>query len=54
MSRRFHLRRVTFATSTRYQRPSLTVLHYDDDYDRISEVTHQATEWVAPRGSLDR
>ena len=33
----------------------LTVLHYyDDDYDRISEVTHQATEWVAPRGSLDR
>ncbi|HXV65177.1 MAG TPA: PIN domain-containing protein [Vicinamibacteria bacterium] len=32
----------------------LTVLHYDDDYDRISAVTHQATEWVAPRGSLDR
>ncbi len=32
----------------------LTVLHYDDDYERISEVTHQATEWVAPRGSLDR
>jgi hypothetical protein len=32
----------------------LTVLHYDADYDRISRVTHQATEWVAPAGSLDR
>jgi predicted nucleic acid-binding protein len=32
----------------------LAVLHYDDDYDRIARVTNQATEWVAPRGSLDR
>jgi predicted nucleic acid-binding protein len=30
----------------------LVVLHYDDDYDRIAAVTNQATEWVAPRGSL--
>ncbi len=30
----------------------LVVLHYDDDYDRIAAVTRQATEWVAPRGSL--
>jgi predicted nucleic acid-binding protein len=29
-----------------------TVLHYDTDYDRIADVTGQATEWVAPRGSL--
>jgi predicted nucleic acid-binding protein len=29
-----------------------TVLHYDADYDRIKEVTGQATEWVAPRGTL--
>ena len=32
----------------------LTVLHYDADYERIAEVTGQPTEWVAPRGSLDR
>lgn len=29
-----------------------TVLHYDTDYDRIAAVTGQATEWVAPRGTL--
>ena len=33
---------------------SLTVLHYDDDYDRIASVTRQPTEWVAPAGTLDR
>jgi hypothetical protein len=32
---------------------SLTVLHYDADYDRISRVTHQPMEWVAPAGRLD-
>lgn len=32
----------------------LVVLHYDRDYDRIASVTGQATEWVAPAGSLDR
>jgi predicted nucleic acid-binding protein len=31
---------------------STTVLHYDADYDRIAAVTGQATEWVAPKGSL--
>ena len=30
----------------------LKVLHYDADFDRIAEVTAQATEWVVPRGSL--
>jgi predicted nucleic acid-binding protein len=29
-----------------------TVLHYDADYDRISEITDQPTEWAAPRGEL--
>lgn len=29
-----------------------TVLHYDADYDRISEITGQPVEWVAPKGSL--
>jgi len=32
----------------------LTVLHYDDDYDRIARVTGQRVEWVAPAGTLDR
>jgi hypothetical protein len=26
--------------------------HYDEDYDRIAEITGQPVEWVAPRGSL--
>lgn len=28
------------------------VWHYDEDFDRIAEITGQPTEWVAPRGSL--
>jgi len=31
----------------------LTVLHYDEDYERVSAVTGQSTEWVAERGSID-
>jgi len=31
---------------------SLTVLHYDSDFDRIAEITGQRTEWVVPRGSV--
>lgn len=30
----------------------VTVLHYDEDYDRIAAVTGQPVEWLAPRGSL--
>jgi predicted nucleic acid-binding protein len=26
--------------------------HYDQDYDRITEITGQPVEWIAPRGSL--
>ena len=29
-----------------------TVLHYDSDFDLISEVTGQAAEWVVPQGSV--
>jgi predicted nucleic acid-binding protein len=29
-----------------------TVLHYDADFDRIAEITGQAMEWAAPKGSL--
>jgi len=31
---------------------SLTVLHYDRDFDVIAEVTGQSMEWVVPRGSI--
>lgn len=30
----------------------VAVLHYDEDYDRIAEITGQSTRWLAPRGSL--
>lgn len=29
-----------------------TVWHYDEDFDRIAEVTGQSTEWIVPRGSI--
>jgi hypothetical protein len=29
-----------------------TVLHYDEDYDRIAAITGQPVQWIAPRGSL--
>lgn len=32
---------------------SLTVLHYDGDFDHIASVTGQAMEWVVPPGSVD-
>lgn len=36
------------ATAERF---SVTVLHYDADYERIAAITGQPTEWVVPRGS---
>ncbi len=30
---------------------SAVVLHYDDEYARIAEVTGHAHEWIIPRGS---
>ena len=30
----------------------LTVLHYDQDFDLIAEITGQPCEWMVPRGSL--
>jgi len=32
---------------------SLTVLHYDADFDLIAAVTGQACRWVVPAGSID-
>lgn len=31
---------------------SLTLLHYDHDYDLIAEVTRQPAEWVVERGTV--
>jgi len=31
---------------------SLTVLHYDADFDHIAAMTGQRTEWIAERGSV--
>ena len=30
----------------------ITVLHYDEDYERIAEITGQAHRWLAAKGSL--
>jgi predicted nucleic acid-binding protein len=30
----------------------LTVLHYDQDFDLVAEVTGQESEWVVARGSV--
>lgn len=30
----------------------VTVWHYDEDYDRIAEVTGQPAEWIVARGSV--
>ncbi len=32
---------------------SLTVLHYDADFDHIAAVTGQPTQWIVERGSVD-
>jgi predicted nucleic acid-binding protein len=32
----------------------MTVLHYDEDFDRIAAITGQPTRWLASRGSLSR
>jgi predicted nucleic acid-binding protein len=34
------------------ERHGVTVLHYDTDFDLISELTGQPTQWVVPRGSI--
>ena len=32
---------------------SISVLHYDADFDLISEVTGQGSQWVVPAGTID-
>ena len=31
---------------------SLTVLHYDADFDHIAAITRQPTQWIVERGSM--
>lgn len=28
------------------------LLHYDEDFDRIADITSQPMRWIAPRGSI--
>jgi predicted nucleic acid-binding protein len=34
------------------ERVGLRILHYDQDFDRIAEITGQRVEWVVPRGTV--
>ena len=34
------------------ERAALTVLHYDQDYDVIANLTGQPVQWIVPRGSV--
>jgi predicted nucleic acid-binding protein len=34
------------------EREHVTVLHYDGDYDYITQVTSQSAQWVVPRGTV--
>jgi hypothetical protein len=65
MNRAMEIHREMAATSQhrRFRLPDLiiaataelngaTVLHYDEDYERIAKITGQPIEWVAPKGSL--
>ncbi|MFJ1547939.1 PIN domain-containing protein [Streptomyces sp. NPDC088246] len=36
------------------QRHGVTVLHYDEDYDRIAEITGHPRRWVVEPGLADR
>jgi predicted nucleic acid-binding protein len=34
------------------ERHQVTILHYDRDYDIVSDITGQTTQWVVPKGSV--
>jgi Predicted nucleic acid-binding protein, contains PIN domain len=52
VSQHRHFRLPDLIIAATAEQHGATVLHYDADYDRISAITGQPTEWVAPRGSL--
>jgi predicted nucleic acid-binding protein len=34
------------------KRERVTILHHDDGYDLIAQVTGQPMQWVVPRGTV--
>ena len=34
------------------EREQVTLLHYDSDFDLISQITGQPMQWVVPRGTV--
>lgn len=46
-------RPVDYVIAAAAEMAGLAVLHYDDDFERIAQVTGQVMTWVAPRGTLD-
>jgi len=34
------------------ERSGLIIIHYDQDFDRLAEVTGQPARWVVPHGSI--
>jgi hypothetical protein len=34
------------------ERERVTILHYDSDYDLITEVTGQPAQWIVPRATV--
>jgi predicted nucleic acid-binding protein len=34
------------------ERERVTIVHYDSDYDLITHITGQPTQWVVPRGTI--
>lgn len=44
---------VDLLTAAIAEHHAATVLHYDADFDHISAVTGQFTQWIAPCGSLN-
>jgi predicted nucleic acid-binding protein len=50
-----HHRRVKHAdllVAAAAESAGVTLLHYDQDFDAIAEITAQPTRWIAPKGSL--
>ena len=50
-----HHRRVKYADlliAAAAESAGVALLHYDQDFDAIAEITGQPTRWIAPKGSL--
>jgi predicted nucleic acid-binding protein len=55
LARKGHHRGVTISDlliASAAEAADLCVLHYDGDYDLVSDITGQPVEWVVPAGSV--